>query len=133
MNRYVVYIVAILVAGAVGCSPGLVYDACVADPSCRDALWIPTRAQFDRFVFHLPLNCSSPSPALDLAARVRTTYQCPPPLYGTLDETGTLMCGCPSGQFCDIPSNQNFVLALLFGLVLVGVGAFFRTQKNIIS
>lgn len=133
MLPHTLWVLTVLIAVAVACSPGLVYDECIADAACRNALWLPTRAQFDRFVYHLSLNCSSASPALDLAARVRTTYQCPPPLYGTLDDAGTLMCGCPLGQVCDVPSNQNFVLALLFGLVLVGIGAFFRTQRKAIS
>jgi hypothetical protein len=126
-----VLVLTLLVGVAVACTPDSVYDDCVAEATCRDALWHPTRTQFERFILHLPLNCSATSPTLDLAARVRTTYSCPPGFYGDLDDGGTLLCLCPSGQSCGVPSNQNFILALLFALVLLGGALYLRPQRTI--
>lgn len=127
------WLVCLLVVTAAACPTEPVYNDCVADHTCREALWHPTRAQFDRFVLHLPLNCSAPSPALDLAARVRTTYLCPPGFYGNVDAVGTLRCECPTGQVCGVPSTQNLVIGLLFGLVLIGGAVFLRAHNSIKS
>jgi len=112
------FILLILIPAVYGCSD-TTYAECVSTPSCLQALWQPTKFQFDRFVFHLPLNCSSPSPALDLAARVRTKYSCPAGLYGSVDGNGMLLCQCPSGQTCDVPDNQSLILGLLFAILVI--------------
>lgn len=123
----VVLLLLIGVAGA--CTTESVYQDCIADPTCHHALWQPTAVQFERLVFHLPLNCSSPSPALDLAARVRSTYQCCRGEYGSLDDQGTFSCTCPAGQSCDPPSSTNFVFTVLIGVVIVALAFYIRFPR----
>lgn len=109
----------LLLPAALACEPRA-YARCAADPVCANALWLPSPRQFARFAFHLGLNCSAPDPALDLAARARTAYTCPPGAYPAIAPDGTLECPCPGD--CDPPSPTAFMIVLLLGAVLV-VGA----------
>lgn len=112
------------------CTTDIVYYECIANPACHHALWQPTVVQFERLVFHVPLNCSSPSPELDLAARVRTKYVCPRGEYGSLDEDGTFTCACPVGQSCQEPSNTNFALTVVLGIAIVGFAFFMKYPRR---
>ena len=120
----------VLVTVTAACTPGSVYEACLASPSCLAALWQPTRRQFERFVRHVPLNCSSPAPELDLAARVRTRYTCGWGEYAQVDADGTLTCACPVGQVCAPPSEHNLVLSIMFGTVIIVLAAVVHVRSE---
>lgn len=123
-------LVLLLLIGVAGaCTTDSVYEDCIANPTCHHALWQPTVVQFERLVLHLPLNCSSPSPSLDLAVRVRSTYECPRGEYGSLDTQGTFSCTCPAGQSCDEPSSANFALTVMFGLIVIAFAFYVRFPR----
>lgn len=111
--RLALVLLLLAAAAAAACTEETVYAACRANPVCLGALWQPTAAQFGRVARAIGLNCSSPAPELELAARARTRYACNPGEYGALDDAGTFRCRCPAESECGVPSNQNTVLALL--------------------
>lgn len=111
------------------CTTQSVYEECKTMGSCDEALWSPSMEQFVGLVARVPLDCSSPSPALDLAARVRTKYVCNAGEYAFLDDGGALTCTCPPNQTCTAPENDTVISSLvIIVLMALIVGITFKNR-----